>query len=300
MDPTLKPFPLLCKTILIAFYFALVLPSSEPLSTNSSSLVYKKCADQRPVGSTKSHSQTLSSLFQELVSHSSQSKFFKTYEGGGAGDDQTAFFGLFQCRGDISNEDCQNCVKTLPDASTSLCKEALAARVQLQGCYIRYEPDGVLSEVSDYQFLHKNCEGSHDLIGGFEEMRDAAFSAIEKAVAEEEEAGFYGKIKYELVEVMAQCEEDMGACECGQCVSKAVEIAQEECGGAFSGEIYMDKCFLSYSYNSHPDHEHKEKNNNSNGKAMAIILGGAAALGFGFIFLLFFRSCTKKGDDDLV
>jgi hypothetical protein len=51
--------------------------------------------------------------------------------------------------------------------------------------------------------------------------------------------------------MMAQCEGDLGGCECGECVNNAEQIAQEECGESVSGEIYLDKCFISYTF--YPD-----------------------------------------------
>lgn len=242
MDLTSKSLPLLFHAMIMLFCFAVSLPSVKPIS-NESSLVYKSCADQKHLSSTMSHSQTLSSLFEELVLQSSKSKFFKTTHG--SDDDQTAIYGLFQCREDISNEECGNCVKALPAMSSSLCKQAESARVQLPGCYIRYEPDWLPNEYSENKLLHKTCGEPNPLIGGFVETRDAAFSALEDGIASSR--GFC-KTSYEFVQVMAQCEGEMEACECGECVNEAVRIAQEECGPAVSGEIYLDKCFMSYSY----------------------------------------------------
>ena len=296
--------------------------------SDNTSLVYKSCADETfLMSSTKSHSQALSSLFQELVSRSSESKFFKTSEG--SDDGQAAFFGLFQCREDLSNQACRDCVRALPDMSSSLCKEAASGRVQLQGCYLRYEPDGVLGKYHESEMLHKTCGEQSEGIGGFEQMRDAAFSALE---GEMENSNGFCKTGYELVQATAQCEGGIEACECGECVNQAVRFAQEECGSAFSGEIYMDKCFLSYVYypqgipgNLNPGMnfsnlvillelsdcvrfsntkltfvlgERESKNGNGiNGKTVAIVLGGAAALCFGFIFLMVIKSWTKKDDD---
>lgn len=242
MDLTSKLLCLLFHALTMLLCFAHSLPSVKP-SSNNSSLVYKSCADQTRLSSTKSHSNTLSSLFEELVLQSSKSKFFKTTQG--SDDDQTAIFGLFQCREDISNDDCRNCVKALPDMSTSLCKEAESARVQLQGCYIRYEPDGVLDKYSENKLLHKTCGEPYPGTGRFEEMRDAAFSALEDDIAN---SGGFCKMSYELVQVIAQCEGELDACECGECVNGAVQIAREECGNAVSGEFYLDKCFMTYSY----------------------------------------------------
>lgn len=134
----------------------------------------------------------------------------------------------------------------------------MAARVQLHGCYMHYKLDGVDSDYSGKQrLLHKTCgDDTGGFVnggsgGGFEEMRKAAFGALESGVVSGD--GFC-KTRYELMEVMAQCEGGLGGCECGECVSSAVEIAEGECGGSVSGEIYLAECFLSFAY--HPEESH--------------------------------------------
>lgn len=245
MDLTLKPF-FLCFAALLLLLLSL-LSSANPVNSDYNTLVYNQCSNQ--TFTTPPTQQTLSSLFQELIAHSSQSKFFKHTQATGD-DDETGISGLFQCIQDISNEECQSCVSTLPDLSNTLCRESVSARVQLRGCYLHYELDGFDSESSNHKLMHKTCgELSNGLAGGFEEMRDAAFAALESGIVMNGD-GFY-KTTYEAIQVMAQCVGGLGACECGGCVSSAVQIAEAECGAALSGQIYLEECFLSYT--NHPD-----------------------------------------------
>ncbi|KAJ4870631.1 Cysteine-rich repeat secretory protein 3 [Raphanus sativus] len=59
--------------------------------------------------------------------------------------------------------------------------------------------------------------------------------------------GFYATT-YESVYVLGQCEGDVGDSDCSGCVKNALEKAQVECGTAISGQIYLHKCFIAYSY----------------------------------------------------
>ncbi|KAH7543330.1 plasmodesmata-located protein 2 [Ziziphus jujuba] len=295
MDSTSKrALSLLSHALVLFICFSSFLQLARPISDHTN-LLYKNCANQTFSSPNKSHLQTLSILFHELVSHSLHSKFFKTIEG----DDDMSIFGLFQCRGDISNEDCGNCVNTLPDVSSSLCKESMAARVQLYGCYMRYEPEGVSNMLLKHELVHKICGESKQVIPGFEEMRNGAFAALENAIETSGEQGFY-KTKFKSMEVAAQCEADLEVCACGECVSSAVQIADVECGGAASGQIYLNQCFITYSYNFLPNGQAtsgNSKSNNGNLKKVAIVLGGLAALGFGLIILLFIKARMKKEED---
>lgn len=248
MEPTFKPASLLSHALLLFLIcFWSFLPSAKPIS-DYTTLLFKNCANDQTLSTpTKSPSQILSTLFQELVSHSFHSKFFKTTEG----DHDTAILGLFQCRGDISNEDCRHCVNMLPYVSSNLCKESMAARIHLYGCYMRYEPEGVLEVSSKHELVYKSCVEPKQVVvvGTFKEMRGRAFAALESGIANGGRDGFY-ETRYISMEVMGQCEGDLEGCECEECVNNAVQIAEEECGGAVSGQIYLDKCFISFSY--HP------------------------------------------------
>ncbi|XP_021899446.1 cysteine-rich repeat secretory protein 3-like isoform X2 [Carica papaya] len=260
-------------------------------------LVYKGCSKQSFTDPTGLYSQALSALFGSLVSQSTKSKFFKTTTGTG----QTTITGLFQCRGDLSNTDCYNCVSRLPVLSDKLCGKTIAARVQLYGCYILYEIAG-FAQISGMEMLYKTCGATNIAGAGFEERRDTAFSVMENGVISGH--GFYAT-NYQSVYVLGQCEGDLGDTDCGGCVKSAVQRAQVECGGAISGQVYLHKCFISYNYypNGVPRRSSSASSSSSSssgqntGKTVAIILGGAAGVGFLVICLMFARNLMKKHDD---
>ncbi|KAK7278213.1 hypothetical protein RJT34_23238 [Clitoria ternatea] len=288
------------STILLILTSLLFLPSSIPVS-DYSTLVYKSCASQTfndPL--SQSYSQTLNSLFQQLIAQSSQHKFYKTIE---PVNDVTTISGLFQCRYDISNEDCFGCVNTLPHMSNTLCSDSISARVQLHGCYIQYtteelpETTGPESK-SNSNLLHKECGQQVVDYVKFKELLEEAFVALQSGVVN---SNRYYSMNYESVQLMAQCEGDSDPCDCSNCVSDAVQVAKDECGTSLSAEIYLDKCFMSYIY--HPELNAIPRNsipgasrNNNTEKLAAIIVGGAAALFLGFIFLSLFNSQFKKSD----
>ncbi|CAN6575383.1 unnamed protein product [Malus baccata var. baccata] len=260
MDSTLLRF---------ASLLLLSLTSSANPNSDYNSLVYTKCANRT------------------FATPPTKLQFYRHAEAG-LDNNEAGISGLFQCRQDLSNEECHSCVNTLRNLSNTLCQESVSARVQLHGCY---ELDGVDSEPFNDRLMHKTC--GEDLANGV-------------AASEVADCGGFCKTGYEAVQLMAQCSGGLGGCECGECVGRAVQIAEEECGGAVSGQIYLEDCLLSYSY--HPDkipdeHPHDpEKHRDGDGgnggnESVAIVVGGAAALCFAFIFFLFVKSWSKKEDD---
>ncbi|KAG0486232.1 hypothetical protein HPP92_008327 [Vanilla planifolia] len=262
-------------------------------------LIYKGCANQQFPGGGGAQ-QTLASLSSTLISQSAATTFYKTTTSSSSGQ---PIFGLFQCRGDLSASDCSACVaKAIPQWS-SLCGSAVAARIQLAGCYALYEISG-FPQVSGTQMLYKTCGSGGGGGDAYEEKRDTALSSLQGGVASG--GGFYAT-SYQSVYAMAQCEGDLSKADCGDCVQQAVQKAQVECGGANSGQVYLDKCYISYSYypNGVPrgggggggDGGGGGGGGQQTGKTVAIVVGGAAAVGFFVICLLFARSLVKKKDD---
>lgn len=232
-----KPFTLLSLFLLFSSNLELI-PLAES-ATDYTTLVYKGCATQALSDPTGAYSQALSTLFGSLISQSSKAKFFQTTTGSG----QTTVSGLFQCRGDLSNVDCYNCVSNLPILIDKLCGTPNAARIQLLGCYMLYEISG-FTLGSGLDMLYKVCNGKNSPGSGFEEKRDTALSQLENGMGSN---GFFAT-SYANVYVLGQCEGDLSSADCGDCVTGAVQRSQVECGSSISGQVYLSKCFISYSY----------------------------------------------------
>ncbi|KAL0900920.1 hypothetical protein Bca101_084881 [Brassica carinata] len=246
----------------------------------------------------------------KLESESSRAKFFKTL----AGNDQHAVSGWFQCREDYPSEICHRCVTELRDISSRLCGNATSARVHLRGCHMVYDIELVDSHTAqannhhNYKLLetperglmsliHKICDGATaETFAGFEEMRTEALAAAETGVVDGH--GFYEE-SYKLLHVVAQCDGHVEACDCGECVSAAAAAAAEECPWSIAGQIYLEGCYVGYTYHPHEypgDSYHEEGGKASTGKSLAIVVGGVAALVFAAIFFLFLKSLRRKGD----
>ncbi|KAK3150438.1 hypothetical protein QOZ80_3AG0233140 [Eleusine coracana subsp. coracana] len=249
-------------------------------------LIYKGCANQSFPGGAVPPS--VPALASTLSAQSSSAKFFKTSSSPGS----ASVFGLFQCRGDLSGSDCASCVSRAASSWSNVCGASVAARVQLAGCLALYEISG-FPQVSGVQMLFKTCGTGGGGGGDFEVRRDTAFAQLQSGIATS--SGGFVATSYQAVYAMAQCEGDLSTGDCGQCVTQAVQHVEVECGGASSGQVYLDKCYISYSY--YPHGVPHGGAGQQTAKTVAIVLGGAVGLGFLVICLLFAKSLTKKKDD---
>ncbi|XP_052187248.1 plasmodesmata-located protein 3-like [Diospyros lotus] len=285
--PSLLPFS---SSFVIVFFPFLISASS----SDYSKLVFKGCSNQKLQDPTGAFSQSLKTLFSTLQSQSSASKFNKTTADSGG---QAAVVGLFQCRGDLSGSDCNKCVAKLPAMAQKLCGPTIAARVQVGGCYMRYEVAGFKESAAE-ELLYKVC-GSRKASGsGFGDRLETALGEIEKGVGSGN-TGFYTG-SYESVYVLGQCEGDLGTGDCVECVKSAVERAKSECGNSISGQVYLYLCYISYSY--YPNGVPLPGSSNSLSgrtgrnaqKTVAIVVGGVAGFGILIAFLLVLKSAFKK------
>ncbi|KAF3436092.1 hypothetical protein FNV43_RR23184 [Rhamnella rubrinervis] len=282
--------------LLLCVFFFTILGFFPSVITDAdyTNLVYKGCADQKFEDPTGIYSQNLNSLFDSLTSQSAQ-KAFSTRT---SGDGQNAITGWYQCRGDLTNNQCYDCVSRIPKMENKLCGKAIAARVQLSGCYLRYEVAG-FKQVSDTELLYKVCGSIKASGAGFEQKRDSAFDMMEDGVKSGSSLFYTGT--YQSVYVLGQCEGDLATDDCGDCVKSAVQKVTSDCGDSISGQIYLHKCYISYSYypngvpnDSLPSSSSSGTEKQHTQRTVAIAVGGIAALGFLIVCLLFARSAMKK------
>uniref|UniRef100_A0A7N0U614 Gnk2-homologous domain-containing protein n=1 Tax=Kalanchoe fedtschenkoi TaxID=63787 RepID=A0A7N0U614_KALFE len=231
-----------CCTASLVIFLSLVLqvrldkPALAESASDYTALVYRGCGKEG--ASPGQYSEALRSLLDSLVAQSSQVKFRAT-------NASAPVSGLFQCRGDLSNSECHDCVSQAQQMAVSVCGDAAtAARVQFSGCYVLYSASGVSLNYGS-ELLYKACSATDVAGAGFEERRDMALQTMSDQVSKTH--GFYATV-FESVYVLAQCEGDVDDGDCGECVKTAVQKAQVECGSSIGGEAYLDKCFITYSY----------------------------------------------------
>ncbi|XP_051120610.1 plasmodesmata-located protein 2-like [Andrographis paniculata] len=279
---------------LIYYLFILVIVFPALISASDyTNLVFKGCADRNFPDSNGGYQETLKTLLNTLTSQSSAAKFSKTTSGDGA----SAINGLFQCRGDLSGDDCNKCVKRAAFMAHLLCRQAMAVRVHLTGCYLRYEIAG-FRQTSGSEFLYKVCGSTRASGSGFGDRLSTALGEVVKGVGSGGNGGFYAG-GYQSVYVLGQCEGDLGNGDCVDCVKTAVDRAQSDCASSISAQIYLQQCYISYTYypNGVPRNQ-KTVSSSGDGKGtqktVAIVLGGVVGVGLLMACLLFTKSVFKK------
>ncbi|KAL3644993.1 hypothetical protein CASFOL_010173 [Castilleja foliolosa] len=253
-------------------------------------LVFKNCANQN---FKDSNDTSLKTLLGTLISQSSVSKFYNSSSDNGG----SAINGLFQCRSDLSNDECANCVKNISGLTQKLCGQSVRVRVQLKGCYMRYYEVSGFRQENVTEPLFNFCDSNRVSGNGVGDMLGLALGEIGKRVMNDVNGGLFYTGVYQSVYVLVQCEGDLSRGECVRCVKSAIDKAKSECGSSISAKIYLQECFISYTY--YPllatgKHFHRIIGRNTQ-KIVAIVLGGRAIWGGDDNGLLFVHKISFQG-----
>ncbi|XP_071713401.1 plasmodesmata-located protein 2-like [Rutidosis leptorrhynchoides] len=296
--------PRVLPLMLINFMLLNFVSSNPSEVSHYTEFVYKKCRNE-----THIPQNFVSSLLQELVERSTNSKFYQT----STGDDTLAVSGMFQCQHYLTNDDCHDCivntVTRLSSPSSSL------ARIHLKGCFMSLEPEPepepepegdidhnrVLIGVQKDYVQHKKCGERKALFDGLEEIRDVSFEIVAKCVTSS--VIRYCDTTKEGLYAMGQCVGSLGECECGECVSNAFQVAQDECWGSDSGEVYLDNCFITFSDDQQPtqggtSYSHENNVGGGSAKVAAMVVGIGVALALLFSLCYCIKSSSRKHEGE--
>ncbi|VFQ86272.1 unnamed protein product [Cuscuta campestris] len=275
------------------------------VTAGSTDFIFSGCAVYRPQPESEGRSgdfsaTTLQTLFETLKSRASTGNFSRTSLG--------PVSGLFQCRGDLwSPSDCRDCVAEATKQVKRRCRAANppAARIQLQGCYLSYEVAGGGPANRDpsgmvYHRCGPEMPSVNSTRSGFGFGASPGVEAIHMSVNRMVNGFFAGYVSTGNGSVMvaAQCEGDMAGDKCKGCVSSAAESLKSSCGSAsVSGEMYFEKCYVTYNLNGYTDGSPSSSGEpflNVTSKSVAILIGFLFGCIMVSVVVLYFMSLSKK------
>ncbi|CAL5215215.1 unnamed protein product [Lathyrus oleraceus] len=198
--------------------------------------------------------------------------------------------GLFQCRGDITNDQCSTCVERAVSQLGTLCFETYGGALQLEGCFVKYDNVKFVG-VEDKTEVVKKCG---PLIGLTSDARDNVLAYLESS------DGVYKTFRttsYGDFQGVAQCTGDLSSSECQDCVSDAIQRLKSECGGSTWGDMYLAKCYVRYSEGGVHSRDHNDDENHNDDeieKTLAILIGLIAGVALIIVFLSFLSKVCEK------
>ncbi|KAL3510501.1 hypothetical protein ACH5RR_029902 [Cinchona calisaya] len=274
------------ETFIQSSFFSFLLIFSlliHPSTSAITSFLYAGCTQLKFTPGTP-YESNVHSVLVSLVNSAATTNFnnFKISLPGSTPND--VVYGLFQCRGDLSNEDCHDCVVSAVSRLGTLCVDTYGGALQLDGCLVRYSNVSFLG-VEDKTIVLKNCGPSIGYDSDSLTRRDAVLGYL-TAGGQYFRVGGSGN-----VQGMVQCVQDLSMSECQDCVTEAIGRLKNECGTSRWGDMFLAKCYARYS-------ERGFHSGSGNGddmeKTLAIIIGLIAGMALIIVLLSAFNKLFEK------
>ncbi|XP_028115231.1 plasmodesmata-located protein 6-like [Camellia sinensis] len=270
---------------LLGFFLTITI-LTYPSSSATDSFLYGGCA-QPKYNSGTPYESNVNSLLSSLVNSAS----FATYNNfkvsvPGSGPNDTVY-GLFQCRGDLQNSDCRDCVSHAVSQLGILCVNSAGGALQLEGCFVKYDNTSFLG-VEDKSVVMKKCGPSMGYDSDALTRRDGLMDYLASG-GQYYRVGGSGK-----VQGVAQCVQDLSPSECQDCLSEAIGRLKSDCGSAAWGDMFLGKCYARYSERG--GYSNNGSNNGSNDeveKTLAILIGLIAGVAVLVVFLSFLSKLAE-------
>nr|DAD20621.1 TPA_asm: hypothetical protein HUJ06_022084 [Nelumbo nucifera] len=167
-----------------------------------------------------------------------------------AGSNPDRVYGLFLCRGDVTDDVCRTCVVTATQDITQRCPNRKVATIWYDECMIRYSHLSFFSFVADpvfYMLSSQNISNPDRFNQLLNETMNqiasqAAFNSSPKKFATQEANISGSRNLYSLV----QCTQDLSGNGCYQCLLRAISDIPMCCDGKQGGRVIGPSCNLRY------------------------------------------------------
>ena len=216
----------------------------QQLNGQSDAFIYGLCNVNKYSNGTD-YDSDVNVVLNYLVSAAAPIGGFITYSYGGVN-------GLLQCRGDVSEQACQNCSVAALQLAYQDCPNAIGARIQLDFCFIRYENYTFASalDTTVAQAL-VNVNNKSD-IQGFNETLGNLLEALAITASFEGKGFAVGSSVVNnnplnvTIYALEMCFPSFAASDCFVCLKKAVAALNPCCSSQVGGRVYMGSCTVDF------------------------------------------------------
>ncbi|MCO5576436.1 hypothetical protein L7F22_030246 [Adiantum nelumboides] len=224
-----------CIPLLVGVAVLFLAAPCESLETSSD--VYILC-NTRTYDNRSSFDEDLNTLLTDLKQKAGSSSYHVRRA--------ATLSGAYQCRGDLAPDACSKCVSDAAQSALSSCPSAIGSRVQLNGCFLRYE--NYTFAVPDSSIVLELCNVNKDESSAFQSQVSnllgkvtAAAPANGRLFASAMSALSSNATLYAL----AQCLGYLSQTECSHCLA-AHPTSWQDCDHAVGAQIHSVSCYYRF------------------------------------------------------
>lgn len=227
--------------LFLLFLVTLLLTMATPSISDTNSFVFGGCSRLK-FSPGSSYETSVNSILTSLVNTATFTNYNNFTVPGTAASETV--YGLFQCRGDLNNDQCSTCVARAVSQLGTLCFSTYGGALQLEGCFVKYDNVTFIG-VEDKTEVIKKCGPSIGLTSDAFTRRDAVLAYLQTSDGTSYKS-FRSTYSGDF-QAVAQCTGDLSSSECQDCVSDAIQRLKIECGSSTWGQVYLAKCYARYT-----------------------------------------------------
>ncbi|CAL0304568.1 unnamed protein product [Lupinus luteus] len=205
------------------------------------------CNKDTNISSGSKLSANIDKLLAELVLKTPSTGFVATTYGK---NKQDQVFGLAQCRGDVSTQDCFNCIQDAAKQIRGRCPDQADARIWYDYCFLRYNSKSFIGEVdTSFGIFYFNVENVTDPKGFNKELGALMDQIRAQAVMPKDEGLGKGNSKlspFVTLYALVQCTRDLSELSCAQCLAIAVNNFSTFCNNRKGCRVLYSSCYVRY------------------------------------------------------
>eukprot|EP00250_Pteridium_aquilinum_P022354 c25360_g1_i1 orf=219-2207(-) len=222
--------------VLLLFFF-LAVPEAA-LAANYLGAAYLTCMHNTTEGTALSSTfkQNLNFALSNLTALSLNGTQY-AITSAGSGDD--IVYAMFQCRGDQTSDLCRDCMANatvrLPESD---CPNFIGARIQLDGCYLRYDNQSFFTLDTTYVIGYCYAPSSDPI------ALAAIQSIMDNVTTQAPKQGGFASASANDEYAVAQCLGYLNESECSQCLS--TYNYRTVCNSTLGEQLHLTSCYYRY------------------------------------------------------
>ena len=238
--------------LLINLSSVLIFYASELATAAATSATYisQVCENSKNFTNESSYGSNLKVLLSSLSYATRINDFYYATAGRRLPD---VVFGLYLCRGDVTNLICQDCVANAASEIQMLCPTQKEAIIWYDKCMLRYsdEPIFNISGLTPTSFKPGSRHGSDDQFGLLLDSFINTLAAQAANSREQSKKFAAGKQNLtssgsETMYGLVQCTPDLSVADCSKCFRSAIAAIPTCCNGQRSARLLLPSCYVLY------------------------------------------------------
>ncbi|KAF8414075.1 hypothetical protein HHK36_002074 [Tetracentron sinense] len=234
------------KTVHLLLFSCLLLLQS-PIKAQD--LNYGYCNSDFNYTSGSKYASNLNQTLTSLATNASLTGFYTTT----VGEIPDQVYGLVQCNGDISKEDCQICAYASAIEITQQCPNKKEAAHFYDNCLVRYSDWSFFSTVTNSPLIHiVNVQGVSNPTLFNPQLGDLLENLLSHAASSTSKFS-KGRTKYtdfKYIYGLMQCTRDLQENNCLRCLQEMISYIPSCCDGKQGVRLFSRSCYVRYEINS--------------------------------------------------